>query len=356
MPQYPPAAFPASPEPTGPWMELPAEELESWDRLLLSTEASLFQFPYWNEPLRHLRITPRYLVLGGGTRPRAFVALLQLGPPGARIGLIQRGPVPLDGAAPEPAELAALGAWARARGFTCLRCSHERLDILDAWAALQAAERTDPFPFFREPQEELRVALVADEQSMLAGFQPVARRNLRRGAEAGYAIESHDDPEFLRAVWPLFQSLAQRKHFTYRPLNSFVELLEHARPHGAARVFTASFNGRVLQAILVVRDGLSAHYIIGALDVEGLGERESPSVLLHWRAMRHFQAQGARIYDLGTSSGPVHRFKQKFRPAERHLAPPVTIVLHPWAYRAWTGVALAPMRTVWPRLKRLLAR
>jgi lipid II:glycine glycyltransferase (peptidoglycan interpeptide bridge formation enzyme) len=107
---------------------------------------------------------------------------------------------------------------------------------------------------------------------------------------------------------------------------------------------------------LVVRDGLSARYIIGALDVEGLGERESPSVLLHWHAMRDFQARGARVYDLGTSSGPVHRFKQKFRPTERHLALPVTIVLHPWAYRAWMGMALTPMRSVWPRLKRLLTR
>jgi hypothetical protein len=335
---------------------LPAAGLAHWDRLLLSTDGALFQFPYWNEPLRQLGFAPRYLVLSAAARPRAFVTVLQVGPPGARIGLIQRGPVPLDGAAPTTEELAGLSAWARRRGFTCLRCSHERPDILDTWAMLPAAERADPFPFFREPQEELRITLSGDEPGMLAGFQPIARRNLRRAAEVGYEIASHDDPEFLRTVWPLFQALARRKHFTYRPLNSFVELLERARPHDAARVFTASLEERVLQAILVVRDGQSARYIIGALDIEGLGERESPSVLLHWHAMRHFQARGARVYDLGTSSGPVHRFKQKFRPTERHLALPVTIVLHPWAYRAWMGMALTPMRSVWPRLKRLLTR
>ena len=342
---------------TSGWHPIPPSEVAAWNDSLLGTEASLFQLPYWNEPLRTLHFRPTYLTYNEGGRPIAYVCVLELGVPGLRIALAPRGPVPLvrDGMLPASA-LHALHAWSARRGHIFLRLTHERADLLEQWAVLPGARRTDPFPLYSEPREELLVLQEGSDEQVAAAFQPVARRNLRHAQQVGYRIESDDSPALLTRMWPLFQTLSQRKNFRYRPLDSFLTLLRLARPHGGACTFAASFNDRPVQAIVVVRDGRTAHYIIGALDTDTLGDRESPSVLLHWLAMRHFAAQGTRYYDLGTRSGPVYRFKQKFRPMEREIPPPVVLVPHPLRFRSWSTVIDGGLRRAWPTLKRLIAR
>jgi hypothetical protein len=58
----------------------------------------------------------------------------------------------------------------------------------------------------------------------------------------------------------------------------------------------------------------------------------SPSCLLHFRAMRDGYARGCTLYDLGSRSGPVYRFKSKFRPRECLHPMPVNLVLEPTTY------------------------
>ena len=59
----------------------------------LALDAPIFQLPFWNEPLRAMGLHPRYLRLRDDTRTLAYATVLQMGPPGARLGLVQRGPV-----------------------------------------------------------------------------------------------------------------------------------------------------------------------------------------------------------------------------------------------------------------------
>lgn len=341
----------------GAWHPVPARDLTTWNERLLTTDASLFQYPYWNEPLRHLHFEPRYLVYGEPNAPSAFLCVLELGPPGLRVALAPRAPVMLGGESRLPeGSTSALLRWSRRRGHLFLRLTHEREAVLAEWAAVPGAVRRDPFPFYVEPQEELLVDQAGPDEQVTAAFQPVARRNLRKAREVGYRIQSDGSPELLERVWPLFEDLSRRKNIRYRRRESFLDLLRHAAPYAAARTFVAWLGDSPIQAILVVRDGPTAHYIIGALDTAALGEHESPSVLLHWTAMRHFAAAGTRYYDLGTRSGPVYAFKQKFRPQHRQLAPPVALISNPVRFRCWSLMAETGLRRVWPRLKRLLPR
>ena len=111
-----------------------------------------------------------------------------------------------------------------------------------------------------------------------------------------------------------------------------------------------------MQALLVVRDRDTAHYISGALDTIALGETPSPSVLLHWHAMRDaFRRWGTARYDLGTRSGNVYPFKRKFRPLEHHCPPPVTLVGNETLFRLWLGAGLPMITRQWPRIKRALS-
>lgn len=338
------------------WTAVAPRDLPRWNARLLETGASLFQYPYWNEPLRVLHMAPQYLVHGPAAAPRAYACVLRLGPPGLRIGLVQRGPVQLLGG-PDDRRAAVhdLARWARAGGYAFLRVTHEDADVLDDVATAGRVEATNAFPFYREPPEELVVEQEADDEAVQRRFQPIARRNLRRAAEVGYRLESSDAPDALADVWPLFEGLSRRKRLSFRPRASFREMLALARPHDAARVYVAYLAERPVQALIVVRDRDVAHYVAGALDTPALGERASPSVLLHWFAMRDAFRRWGTHYDLGTRSGNVYPFKRKFRPTERRHPPPSTLVTGPARYALWTRAALPLVTSHWPRIKAMLA-
>jgi len=342
--------------PPSVWRTIPSDRLDGWNARLLKDGASLFQLPFWNEPLRALRFVPRYLEYAVEGESRAYVCVLSLGVPGVRIGLVQRGPVPLGDGTLLPEAIPDLARWARRRGYAFLRFTHSDADLLKSVAELPGGRQADAFPFYREPGTDLLVAQDATDDVLLARFQPVARRQIRKASAAGYLIESSSSPEVLRAAWPLFQKLAARKGFNYRPLESYAAVLRAAAPYGAARVFTVRMDGELLQAIIVVRDGTTAHYVGGALDVDALGKRHSPSELLHWRAMREFAAQSVKWYNLGSRSGPVYTFKREFRPLEVDHPPPVTLVTNRPLFALWWAIALPLVRSNWSRLKRIAAR
>lgn len=323
----------------------------------LALDAPLFQLPYWNEPLRAMGFRPRYLTFHDDARTLAYATVLQMGPPGARLGLVQRGPVVSpDGGLHTDIAARSLAAWSRRHGFMFLRFTHPHADVLDAVAGLPHAQRADAFPFYRDPGEQLVVSQVGSDDDVLASFQAVARREIRRAEQAGFRIDRSGDAESFKRVWPLFERLAKRKGFHYRPLRSYLELLREAQPHAGADVFAAYRNDVPVEAILIVRDRRTAYYISGALDVDALGGSSSPSVLMHWIAMRALAREGVEVYDLGTRSGPVYQFKRKFHPQQIVHPAPVTMVANPVLYRAWS-FGLSRLNGPWRRrLKALAAR
>lgn len=341
--------------PDGRWRPVPAEEMRAWTERLRERGASLFQLPYWNEPLRALGFRPRYLVFEQDGRALAWVCLLAFGVPGARVGLVQRGPVALTAGGVPAGALRALGRWSRRRGYIFLRWTHTDATVLEAVAALPNARRLDAFPFYRDPREALLVPQEGSDEEVFGRLQAVARRNVRGAERDGYTVSTSESPEALRAVWSLFEELDHRKGLRHRPLASFEALLREAGPLGAARVYVAAIQGRPVAALLVVRGGDTAHYITGALAVDRLDGRESPSALLHWRAMRDFAHDGATMYDLGTRSGPVHQFKRKFRPREVSFPDPVTLVTNRVLYPVWSVLALRFASAHWRTLKRAAA-
>jgi len=339
------------------WVPVAAADVAEWNGRLLAAPASLFQLPYWNEPLRALRFVPRYLAYWSAGRRVAFACVLSLGIRGARFGFVQRGPVSLVDHAPPPDEaLHELTEWGKRHGYVFLRFTHSDPDLLDRLASLGATRRADAFPFYHEPRQDLLVPQRASDDEMLASFQRVARQNLRKAAAAGYRIEWGDAPETLSAVWPLFEELSRRKGFSFRPRDSFLALLQHARPFAGARVYVAYLGDRPVQALLIARDREVAHNVIGALDVDATEGRTSPSELLHWLAMRDFARLGTQFYNLGTRSGAVYEFKRKFHPLERTSPPPVTVVTNAALYRAWSALGLTLVGSLWPRIKRAVSR
>jgi hypothetical protein len=339
------------------WTPIAPDSLSAWNARLLNTEAHLHQYPYWNEPFRRIHFTPHYLVYRSNGEPVAYVAVLQIGFWPFRVGVIKGGPVSLvpKEAVPWPA-LNELCAWARKRGYVFLRFSHPDAGFSDRIAELERAERLDAFPVYPHLEYDLIVEQLDDEARMLASFQKIARSDIRNASAVGYEIKAGDDPQFLVESWPLFERLSERKGFRIynRPMESYLDLVRMAREQGSVRFYMARLNGRLVESIIVVRDGNTAHYVAGALDVEGIKGHTtaSPATLLHWNAMRDFYRLGVKYYSFG---GTVFTFKKKFRPLRRDFPPPVTVVIRPLLYRVWVGL-VPHLQSVGTALRELAAR
>jgi hypothetical protein len=84
---------------------------------------------------------------------------------------------------------------------------------------------------------------------------------------------------------------------------------------------------------LICRASRTSFHLIGALDRDVLGNAPTPSCLVHWIAMRDLFRDGVREYNLGTRSGSVYAFKRKFRPEERSITPPISLICSPAKFR-----------------------
>ena len=313
------------------WHPVAPGEFAGWDRRLFATEASFLQYPYWNESTTSWRLRSSYLSCGPPCDPLSFVCVLTLGFGRLRVGLVREGPVWLHAIdeATKAACLESLLVELRRRGFVLVGFGGADAEAV---TRLAPSNRDRLFPFPIVEPESLLVLQAATDEETASTFAPVARRDMRKAEAAGFVVEQADTAEALAAAWPIWMTVHRFRNLYGRSRSSWLRLLEAARALGMVRIYTASFGGQPVQSILVVRAGSRATYVIGALDREALGERPSPSCLLHFRAMRDSFARGCTEYDLGSRSGPVYRFKSKFRPRERALPAPVNLVLEPAVY------------------------
>ena len=341
---------------TAPWFEVRQQDLPLWNDLLLSTDASLYQYPCWNNPQRALGLTPRYVAWGPLHQPNAYACILTAGLGPAKIGLVFRGPTSLQpGVGLSQAVVASLLEWARAEGYLFLRFTHSDPQVLAQLAAAGHAEPIDAFPYFLDYpilSPDYIVEQKDSAEDTLAGFDREVRRKIRRATEQGYEFRVEDSADALAQAWPLYQECARRKHFRLeRPLSVYMETIRQAQAHNCARVYSVLHNGKVVGSAVVLRDRTTAHCWLAAFEAE---HRQS-AVFLHWNAMRDMQRQGASRYNLGPGPGSLARFKQQFTKAPVSYPGPLTVVLKPTAFRLWQKWIFPAAKRLRPTLISLMA-
>lgn len=345
-----------SPRPAIPaaWFELRQQDLPAWNDLLLGTDTSLYQFPFWNEPYRPMWVTPRYLVWGTQAHPLAFVSILTLGFGPAKIGLVFRGPTRMQNDTLfSPAMIADLFAWARTQGYIFIRFTHSDPEVLSQLAAAGHAEDFDAFPYLLDYpilSQDYIVEQLEDDEATLASFDRDARRKIRRATQAGYEFHSDDSPTALAREWPLFQECARRKHFRLeRPLSFYMETMRLARAHNRVRLYTVRWNGSVVGSTLIFRDRTTAYCQLAAFDA---GHKQS-AAFLHWHSMRDMYRMGARRYNLGPGPGSLARFKQQFCKYPVRYPAPLTIVLKEGWFRLWRKAFVPVAKQLQPVLRQI---
>jgi hypothetical protein len=343
--------------PAATWFEVRPQDLALWNNLLLDTDTSLYQYPFWNEPYRPLWLTPRYFAWGTQDRPLAFVSILTIGFGPAKIGLVFRGPSCIHSrCALCHVAVTELVDWARAQGYMFIRFTHHDPDVLEQLAASARTEDFDAFPYFLDypvQSPDYVVEQCDSDDETLAGFDREVRRKLRRAAELGYEFRAEDSPEALAKAWPIYQDCASRKHFRLeRPLSFYMETMRRAQVHDRVRLYSVHLHGKFVGSTLVFRDRDTAHCQLAAFDAE----HRQAAVFLHWHAMRDMYRMGARRYNLGPGPSSLARFKQQFSKQPTASPGVLTVVLNEGLFRIWRKVIFPVAKSLRPTLRKIVSR
>ena len=156
-----------------------------------------------------------------------------------------------------------------------------------------------------QPRHVFQVALAGrTEEELLAGFNQLWRRNVKKADKAGVEIRvgGYDD---LADFHRLYVVTAARDGFTPRPLSYFQRMWSAltAEDPERLRLYLAHHEDDLVAATTMVRVGTHAWYSYGASSSEKRDVRGSNAV--QWRMMRDARAAGADVYDLRGISDTV---------------------------------------------------
>jgi lipid II:glycine glycyltransferase (peptidoglycan interpeptide bridge formation enzyme) len=135
------------------------------------------------------------------------------------------------------------------------------------------------------------------EDDVLAGFNQLWRRNIRKAAKAGVEVTLGDRSD-LPAFHTLYTETAHRDRFTPRPLSYFTGMwgAMSAEDPDRLRLYLARHDGDLVAATTMVRVGTHSWYSYGASSSAKREVRGSNAV--QWQMITDSLAAGVDVYDL----------------------------------------------------------
>jgi lipid II:glycine glycyltransferase (peptidoglycan interpeptide bridge formation enzyme) len=149
-----------------------------------------------------------------------------------------------------------------------------------------------------QPQYVFQVPLAGrSEDELLAGFNQLWRRNIKKAAKSGVVV-AQGDAEDLTEFHRLYLETAERDGFTGRPLSYFQQMWSAMRAEDPDRIhlYLARHEDDLVAATTMVRVGRHAWYSYGASSTAKRDVRGSNAV--QWAMLRDAAAAGATVYDL----------------------------------------------------------
>ncbi len=152
-----------------------------------------------------------------------------------------------------------------------------------------------PSPQTIQPRCTIVLDLAPELEDILARMKSKTRYNIRLAARKGVTVREgtvEDLPEFYR----LMQITSQRDRFGIHS-RSYYEIAHRLFvPQNLARLFLATYEGKVLAGIMIFALGQRAWYMYGASSNEH--RNLMPNYLLQWEAIRWAKDRGCLTYDL----------------------------------------------------------
>lgn len=214
---------------------------------------------------------------------------------------------------------------------------------------------------------QTRVVDLADDETLLAGFDKDTRYGVRRAEREGVTVTTHDDAGDSTAIDALHRLVGEtqrRAGFPMPPLERYRVAWRALAGAGRAAILEARREGELLASGMVVIVGDRSFYLFSGSRREERGEpKRYASYALQWAMMRLARERGVRRHDLWGIAPPgagsdhpwhgVGLFKKGFGGEEVVWAGSFDLVVDPAFYRLRqaTGIMrgwLRALRTLGP--------
>ena len=206
---------------------------------------------------------------------------------------------------------------------------------------------------------QTRIVELADDETLLAGFDADTRYAVRRAAREGVETGIRTDPEDRSAVerlHELVRATQRRAGFRLPPLDRYWTAWQALAGAGRGCLVEAQRGGETLAMGMLVIEGEQSFYLFAGSRRESPGEpKHYASYAAQWAMMREARARGARRHDLWgvepPGAGPDHPwygvglFKKGFGGRGVTWAGSWEIVIDPLAYRLRAVAARFRRRT-----------
>jgi hypothetical protein len=187
------------------------------------------------------------------------------------------------------------------------------------------------------------------DELLLNSYRPRVRRDVRRAQREGVLVQSTSREDRLSGFHEDYRKLFLRKRLECMPPGFFSHGMAKALENGSARLFFSVQQGVILNYALVSTVGLPRYLFGASTDASRAKDRPPGGQILHHEIMRYFRDRGFKWYDWGGSPGPVPvrghpnygvwRFKAAFGGTYVTQLGHWSLLLRPWRYHLWRGVA-----------------
>jgi peptidoglycan pentaglycine glycine transferase (the first glycine) len=200
-----------------------------------------------------------------------------------------------------------------------------------------------------------RLVDLADDETLLAGFDKDTRYGVRRAAREGVGVTVHEDGSDAGAIerlHRLVEETQRRAGFPMPPIERYRVAWRSLAEVGRAAILEASRDGELLASGMVVLEGDRSFYLFSGSRREEPGEpKRYASYALQWEMMRYARGRGVRRHDLWgvapLGAGPDHPwhgvglFKKGFGGQEVGWAGSWDLVVDPTRYRLRAAAGIA---------------
>jgi len=204
-----------------------------------------------------------------------------------------------------------------------------------------------------QPPRTIIIDIRGSEDEILAKMKQKTRYNIRLAEKKGVTVRAWDDIESFHKMMLV---TGGRDGFGIHSFEYYKRAYELLQPKGLGEILVAEYEGKLLAALFVARNGHRAYYLYGASTDEE--RNRMPTYLLQWEAMKWAKARGCEEYDLwGVPDEDeaaleanfesrrdglwgVYRFKRGFGGELKRAAQAMDRVYNPllyWAYLKFIG-------------------
>ena len=170
-----------------------------------------------------------------------------------------------------------------------------------------------------QPRATSIIDLTRDLASIMQGFEPKTRYNIRLAEKKGVAVREESNSDGVARFYALHRETSRRDNFLVHNLTYYKKLEELLCPRGMAKIFTAYYEGEPIAAVFIFCFGSKVWYMFGASSAKY--RAVMPNHALHYTVIGWAKAHGFSTYDLwGIPAEPkeghplygVYRFKKGF--------------------------------------------